>query len=1048
MMNYANCDAGSVGVLLFFTDFQAVPLLPDRSESPDSYITIREEPKIDSKTVASNVKNLTAAAVTASQTVTDSWSTTLTSEISGSEQYSMSSTLELGTNIDLLVAEITSKVSITVAAAIEKGWKESESSTDSESISHTVSVALPPYTNVILEQGSSVTNAKTIYNCPVGMKYKVWMYVWDNTNGGGTVHSNYALFGPDAREDLHKRAVRIATDESPEGEKMGVKWTKLGYEYRYSINYIVPSVPMSPRGASFSETLETTSMTVKDIVPTLPLRVVNLEAPNVSFINDQPLSYGNFNYMHADMKVGDSSYTTLLQLKGLNKLGVDFYSFNPRWGEWKVVDEDGKELTGDDAPVKLEKIDDVSKNWRYTAVRPGTCFLKYFINEESYREDAVAYVEDPDKYDLTKDSDEEGKGWTTNKKLEATAALEITVTEEEEEVKPPHTIEVTGSYIGEVDALGQKLDADGGLAVSIRDDSGKEIPEDYTWEAQELSTKGINLGTDGTVAFTKPGTFHVRAVCVNHALASEWVPISAYRRERASIVTFPKARTLTYTGKDQTLVTPGAAVDGTMVYWLDAENRDALPGGVTFTLDIPMAVEAGDYTVWFKARGDGSHFDSEPDKVAVTIRKAPVTPVQPNPDALVYNGNARALVVAGPVEGGRLKYRVGDGEWSYDIPTRTDAGDYTVWYMVEGDSNHRDTEPASLSVTIEPKPLLVTATDAAKTYGDADPALAYTADGLVGSDALTGSPARTPGENVGTYAIRQGTLTAGNNYAIYFNEGLLTIGQKTLIVKAQDAAKAYGKEDPTLKYTAEGLVNGDALTGSLSRDPGEKPGRYAITQGTLTASGNYDMRFEGATLTIGEKPASVRPDFTILAKMVTGADNSVVISWSKVKGAQGYDVFMKKCDGIGDYPRVKTVKEQSCRISNLKKGDSYKAYVHAWKKQGKQKVYIGEPSPTVHCIPGGYNKTHTNVKTIKLNKSKLTLTAGKSFKLKASAKGQKAGRKLLDHATPVRYYSSNANVAKVNKAGKVTAVAKGSCTIYAIANNGVRTSVKVTVKAK
>ena len=102
----------------------------------------------------------------------------------------------------------------------------------------------------------------------------------------------------------------------------------------------------------------------------------------------------------------------------------------------------------------------------------------------------------------------------------------------------------------------------------------------------------------------------------------------------------------------------------------------------------------------------------------------------------------------------------------------------------------------------------------------------------------------------------------------------------------------------------------------------------------------------------------------------------------------------------------------------------------------------------MHCIPGGYNKTRTNAKSIKLNQSKLTLTEGKSFKLKASVKGQKSGRKLVNHATLVRYYSSNANVAKVNKDGKVTAVAKGSCTIYAIANNGVRTSVKVKVNAK
>ena len=45
-----------------------------------------------------------------------------------------------------------------------------------------------------------------------------------------------------------------------------------------------------------------------------------------------------------------------------------------------------------------------------------------------------------------------------------------------------------------------------------------------------------------------------------------------------------------------------------------------------------------------------------------------------------------------------------------------------------------------------------------------------------------------------------------------------------------------------------------------------------------------------------------------------------------------------------------------------------------------------------------------------------------------------------------RYYSSDANVAAVNENGVVTAVAKGSCRIWAIATNGVRTSATVTVK--
>jgi len=45
----------------------------------------------------------------------------------------------------------------------------------------------------------------------------------------------------------------------------------------------------------------------------------------------------------------------------------------------------------------------------------------------------------------------------------------------------------------------------------------------------------------------------------------------------------------------------------------------------------------------------------------------------------------------------------------------------------------------------------------------------------------------------------------------------------------------------------------------------------------------------------------------------------------------------------------------------------------------------------------------------------------------------------------LRYYSSDRNVATVNAAGKIRARGVGSCTIYVMANNGVRASVKVRV---
>ncbi|TDY42369.1 MBG domain-containing protein, partial [Algoriphagus zhangzhouensis] len=75
-------------------------------------------------------------------------------------------------------------------------------------------------------------------------------------------------------------------------------------------------------------------------------------------------------------------------------------------------------------------------------------------------------------------------------------------------------------------------------------------------------------------------------------------------------------------------------------------------------------------------------------------------------------------------------------------------------------------------LTITAKEITVTA-DAglSKIAGEADPILTYTATGLAdgeGMEVFAGSLSRASGEDVGLYAITQGTLSAGDNYTINF----------------------------------------------------------------------------------------------------------------------------------------------------------------------------------------------------------------------------------------------------------------------------------------
>jgi hypothetical protein len=85
-------------------------------------------------------------------------------------------------------------------------------------------------------------------------------------------------------------------------------------------------------------------------------------------------------------------------------------------------------------------------------------------------------------------------------------------------------------------------------------------------------------------------------------------------------------------------------------------------------------------------------------------------------------------------------------------------------------------EPA-ITFEITPGAITVTADATSKEYGEDDPALTYqvTSGSLLGSDQLSGALTRVAGDDVGTYAIQQGTLTAGSNYALTFVGANLTI---------------------------------------------------------------------------------------------------------------------------------------------------------------------------------------------------------------------------------------------------------------------------------
>ena len=102
-------------------------------------------------------------------------------------------------------------------------------------------------------------------------------------------------------------------------------------------------------------------------------------------------------------------------------------------------------------------------------------------------------------------------------------------------------------------------------------------------------------------------------------------------------------------------------------------------------------------------------------------------------------------------------------------------------------------------------------------------------------------------------------------------------------------------------------------------------------------------------------------------------------------------------------------------------------------------------SPGVHAYTGNARKNNTNAASVSVKSEAMQLIVGQSANVKASVKGVEKKMDVIAHVALLRYYSTNRNVAKVDGNGNVTATGKGSCSIVAVASNGVRARVRVKV---
>jgi hypothetical protein len=167
------------------------------------------------------------------------------------------------------------------------------------------------------------------------------------------------------------------------------------------------------------------------------------------------------------------------------------------------------------------------------------------------------------------------------------------------------------------------------------------------------------------------------------------------------------------------------------------------------------------------------------------------------------------------------------------------------------------------TLTIGKAGLTVTAADANRTYGAANPVFTASASGAVNGDTFTFTETTTAVQSspIGTYPIVPvATGATLGNYNVTYVNGTLTVGQARLTVTAADATRIYGSPNPVFTASAVGAVNGDTFTftETTAAVQSSPVGTYPIVPlAAGTNLSNYTVTYINGTLTVAQASLTV-----------------------------------------------------------------------------------------------------------------------------------------------------------------------------------------------
>ena len=363
---------------------------------------------------------------------------------------------------------------------------------------------------------------------------------------------------------------------------------------------------------------------------------------------------------------------------------------------------------------------------------------------------------------------------------------------------------------------------------------------------------------------------------------------------RIKIDTHPTGKQdLKYDRKSHELVDAGTVEEGGTMWYAVGTKQ---PEKDAFSVNLPSGINAGTYTVWYYAKGFGDKADSEMNSLNVTIEKKPLG-VTWDKTILTYDGTRQQPTA-------KLRGRVdGDQVWLKISNQQTDVGTYTTEGLNLGGWSAGNyflaDDVKETKFTIQPAPLTITAKPKTITYGGAPDNDGVTYKGFVRGEneytlnILNGKLDYTYDyqqyDQVGCYTITPGGLTS-KNYKIIFVDGPLYVDPKPISINWGETTNTYDGTPWGPTPTAEGMVNGDALTLTVTgqkTDAGEHTATVTEIQGEKAE--NYKLPDNPTTsYTITPADAQFTPPTPKTGLIYDGETQELINSGSSEHGTFQY----------------------------------------------------------------------------------------------------------------------------------------------------------------